>query len=112
MGIFLNILNIDALENNINRLQEDHDNAQLFAQSVHEEVPQIQIENYPPATNIVFFKWQGTQLIPAQFLAHCIRKGLRFSQVDTNRFRAVTHLDIKREDVRRALVILQEVCRE
>ncbi len=98
-----------ALDNHIARLQEDHENAQLLAVKLSENIPQIRIENNPPATNMVFFSLHSTKMAPAQFLQECILKGLRFSQPGENRFRAVTHLGIKRDDITQGVKIVKEI---
>jgi threonine aldolase len=98
-----------ALENNINRLAEDHINAQKFAERLNTEIPEIQVENNPPCTNMVFFRWSGNNLSSLEFHENCIKKGLRFSRVAENRFRAVTHLNISSQDIDTAINILKEI---
>lgn len=100
---------IYALDNHVERLQEDHENAQLLAKQLSESIPQIQIENISPSTNMVFFTWHSTKMTASQFLANCMSKGLRFSQTSENRFRAVTHLDISRKDIEKAVDIVKEI---
>lgn len=90
---------IYALQNNINRLQEDHDNAVLLAKLLSEN-PAIKITNNPPATNMVFFEIDTKYSTPEKFNETCIKNGVRFSQVGNNRFRAVTHLDISTADIK------------
>lgn len=103
---------IYALDHHVERLAEDHQNAEFFAQKISEEISLIKIENNPPATNMVFFSWQGSSFSPDQFNERCIQKGLRFSQVGENRFRAVTHLDITREHVIKAIQLLKQIANE
>ncbi|MES2616092.1 MAG: GntG family PLP-dependent aldolase [Bdellovibrionota bacterium] len=100
---------IYALQNNINRLAEDHANATLLARKIHEELPLLKIETTNPSTNMVFFSWTGQKMSPTQFNELCIANGIRFSPVGENRFRAVTHLNISKEDVERAVKLLKHV---
>ncbi len=102
---------IYALENNIERLQEDHDNASYLAHCMSEEITTVQVENETPSTNMVFFRWDGKYIKADQFNQTCIKNGLRFSQVGENRFRAVTHLDITRQDIDAAITILKKIDR-
>jgi threonine aldolase len=101
-----------ALENHIDRLQEDHDNARLLAEKLSDGIPQIQVENNPPSTNMVFFRWHSDRMTAQQFAANCLQHGVRFSQPDANRFRAVLHLDIKRVEIEKAVGIIREICKE
>lgn len=99
---------IYALKNNINRLQEDHDNASLLAKLLS-EIPAIKITNNPPPTNMVFFEIDTKYISPEKFNETCINNGVRFSQVGKNRFRAVTHLDISTEDIKVAVKKIKEI---
>src|SRR5262249_30267349 len=65
-----------ALDNHVDRLQDDHANARLLAEKLA-EVPQIQVENNPRATNMVFFNLNSAKVTPTQFQESCIQKGLR-----------------------------------
>ena len=90
---------IYALDNHIERLRDDHKNAFRFAERVGEEIPALEVENFPPATNMIFFKLVASSITPEQFLLDCEKGGVRFSHADANRFRAVTHLDISQSDI-------------
>ena len=85
-----------------------HANAVLLANKLA-EVPQIEVENNPCATNMVFFNLNSAKVTPTQFQENCIQKGLRFSRPSENRFRAVTHLDISRENIDQAVKIVKEI---
>ncbi len=100
---------IYALDNHIERLRDDHDNAYRFAKRIKEEIPSLEVENYPPATNMVFFRLLASSFTPEQFLHRCEKSGVRFSHADANRFRAVTHLDISRSDIDGAIDIIKAV---
>ena len=102
---------IFALENNVSRLQEDHNNAALFAKNLYKDNSHIKIINNPPETNIVLFEWISNQLSPDEFLNHCLQKNLRFSQLGPHTFRAVTHLDITRNDMMTAINIIEDICK-
>jgi threonine aldolase len=98
---------IYALDNNVGRLRDDHSNAYRFAKRVKEEIPALEIENFPPATNMIFFRLITPSITPEQFMRNCEQRGVRLSQADTNRFRAVTHLDISESDIERAIDIIK-----
>lgn len=99
---------IYALQHHVTRLQEDHDNATLLANLIHDQVPEVVIRHQMPSTNMVFFEWRSNALTPNQFHDRCIARGLRFSQVAPTQFRAVTHLDIKKDDIEKAIHIMKD----
>lgn len=98
---------IYALQNHINRLQDDHRNADFLRDHLN-AIPACKVENNPLSTNMVFFKWNGKNLSPTCFHQKCLEKGVRFSQVDENRFRAVMHLDIHTCHLEKIVSILND----
>lgn len=98
-----------ALENNINRLHVDHENANLLAFALGEAMPHIEVETSEPSTNMVFFRWNHPKVSDRDFLKEITKNNVRFSLVGKNRFRAVLHLDISRENVEKAVKIIREV---
>lgn len=96
-----------SLENNIERLAEDHCNAALMAGILAEAG--IEVEESPKSTNMVFFKTPSS-LDEEMFLNSCLSKGVQFSSVEPGRFRLVTHIDVSREQVIQAShIIAKEV---
>jgi threonine aldolase len=82
-----------ALDNNIERLADDHDNARLLAGGLAE----LGCEVVEPDTNIVIFA------APGGFLAAMADRGVELSGTPDGRVRAVTHLDVDSAGVERAL---------
>ncbi len=103
---------IYALQNNIDRLAEDHANAALLAQRMHNEITEIRVENSNPSTNMVFFEWHDEKIPPNEFLQRCINHGVRFSHFGEKRFRAVTHRQITQKDINTVMETLKEICLE
>jgi threonine aldolase len=102
---------IYALTHNIDRLHEDHSNAARLAEGLL-RTPHITVETNPPSTNMVYFRWSHPRVTAEQFHERCKAKGVRFSIVEPNRFRAVTHLDIHRDDVEKAVHTVKSICSE
>src|SRR5262249_51265145 len=98
---------IHALEHHVDRLKDDHANAKLLAQGLG-SIKRIRVENPNPPTNILFFDISQTGLTGPDFHAKAQQAGVRFSGGGT-RVRAVTHLDISREHVERAVEIVAKV---
>ena len=97
-----------ALEHNIARLHEDHANAQLLAQGLA-KIPGIVIDEKAVETNIVIFDVGGINIEPDQLLNTLKDEGVLLSRFTPTTFRAVTHLDISRQDILDAMDILKNV---
>lgn len=85
---------IYALNNNIERLAEDHENAALLA-SGFKEIHGITVEHTPEQTNMVFIEIdnKASEKLPG-FLA---TQGIVIS--GGSRIRLVTHMDISKQDI-------------
>jgi len=99
---------IYALQHNIKRLAEDHENMQLLARGLS-EIPGIELDDPDPQTNIVYFSVAGTGMSAAQFATKLEQRGVSFSDLGT-KVRAVTHLDVNRSDIERAIEIVRDAC--
>jgi threonine aldolase len=82
-----------ALDHNVERLAEDHENARALADGLAE----LGCEVIAPETNIVIFS------APDGFAQAMGERGVELSGTPDGRVRAVTHLDVDRSDVDRAL---------
>jgi len=94
------------LDNNIARLAEDHENAALLLDGL-KQIDGIRVEEREMATNMVYFSVEG--IAPELFMQKCLERGVRFSLINKNRIRAVTHLDVGRKDIEQALNIIRTV---
>ena len=95
-----------ALNHHVERLPEDNENAQILARGLA-EIEGITVE--PVETNLIFFDVSGLGLTAEAFNALLRDKGLRISVLGKTRARAVTHLDVSREQVKEALEIIRQV---
>jgi threonine aldolase len=91
-----------ALDHHVERLAEDHENAQTLAQGLSGLVA---IDPDEVETNIVIF---GVEDAPA-FCAALEALGVRMGAVGPRSVRAVTHLDVDAEAVQRALKAVEQV---
>lgn len=90
-----------ALENNIDRLAEDHANARAFAERVT-AIPGVEVETGQVDTNLVFLDVSDTAMDAATIAGAMTRRGFRIGVDSPTRMRVVTHLDVGREDCLRA----------
>lgn len=99
-----------ALRHNVDRLAEDHANAQKLAQGLA-DIPGIDIDPRHVETNLVFFNVAKTGLTPAE-ISRRLREEhgvLILPTLGSGRMRAVTHLDINAEDIDIALQAIKKV---
>jgi threonine aldolase len=90
---------IYALENNVQRLAEDHDNAQLLAQGLADAGLQVSA----PQTNIVYVQVPAADCAPLQ--AALDGAGV-LAAIGPNS-RLVTHLDVSRDDIAHVVATVQ-----
>lgn len=97
---------IHALEHHVERLAEDHENARRFANGIA-DLPGIEVDPAAVATNIVLFRLVDPAASVIAFAARLEEAGLRISVVGET-LRVVTHLDVARADVDRAVTIVRK----
>jgi threonine aldolase len=97
-----------ALEEGPKRLHVDHENGKLLAQGLA-NIPRIRIQPEKVQTNIVLYDVGETGMTSKQFLERLAERKVFGGPVDARRVRMVTHLDVDRRDIQRALQIIGEV---
>jgi threonine aldolase len=88
-----------GLEHHVERLAEDHENAKLLAHGLA-EIDGVELDPAKVETNIVVFEVRDTD----GFVAALAGEGVEMSVVG-GRVRAVTHLDVDRSGIERALAV-------
>jgi len=102
---------IYALEHHVERLRIDHENAQRLAQGLA-GLRGIDIDPKGVETNLVFFQVTPESGWTAPDLARELREhGIEVGAFGPTLIRAVTHLDVSREDIERALAVFERVLR-
>jgi threonine aldolase len=94
-----------ALDHNIARLAEDHDNAKTLARGLA-QINGLTVE--APETNLVFFDTRNTGLTADELADRVRRQGLMVSTVGRYRVRACTHLDVDRDGIETAIVNIRD----
>jgi len=97
-----------ALENNVERLAEDHANAKILANAIR-ETEGLSLEPENVDTNMVIFRIDPSLGTAFDFLAALEEEGVLVLTVSPAKIRAVTHLDVTEEEVRKAGEIIQRV---
>jgi threonine aldolase len=99
---------LHALDHHVERLADDHANARLLARELA-ALPGVSLEPATVETNIVFFDVAGSGRSAAAICAALEARGVQMGAFGPTVIRAVTHLDVSREDVMRAVASLREV---
>src|SRR4030095_14227621 len=98
-----------ALDHHVERLEEDHRNAQRLAAGLA-AIEGIVARNPQPETNMVSFAPAGVGISNATFLAALLRHGVRMGEVQ-GQIRAVTHLDVTSADIEVAIKAVADIAR-
>lgn len=99
---------IVALDTMVERLAEDHANAQRLAAGLV-ELPGILLDLERIQTNIVIFELAPGPLSPAAMVAELAARGVKVGAIGGRRFRAVTHYGIETKDIDAALAAVADV---
>jgi len=97
-----------ALEHHVARLAEDHVHAIMLAQALA-ELPKVRLNPADVETNIVIFDVGATGSSAEQIGAQLEKEGVRVSVMGRTKLRAVTHLDITRQNILRAIDVFRDV---
>ncbi|HEX6610099.1 MAG TPA: beta-eliminating lyase-related protein, partial [Hyphomicrobiaceae bacterium] len=96
-----------ALDHNVEKLSEDHANARRLGEHI-QSIPGLKLMTPNIETNIVFFDVSGAGLTSRQVFDQLMAQGVRMGVSYGGMIRAVTHLDVSREDIDAAGVALRD----
>lgn len=99
---------IYALDHNIARLAEDHDNAWYLAESLS-EIEDLYIDLDSVQTNIVVISVEKSGRPVSDIVAALKEKGVLAIPFGRSKIRCVTHLDVNRGDITETIKIFREV---
>ncbi len=99
---------IVALETQVDRLSEDHQNAHTLAQGL-KQLPGVVIDPEKNPTNILFFKLDHPQVAPEDFLEQMGLQGVKLLLMEGGVFRAVLNRMVTHEHTESALQIAKSI---
>ncbi len=99
---------ITALEEMVDRLAEDHDNARRLAEGLT-RISGLSIELAKVQTNIIYFELDEDRMTPKELVTELDKKEVKLLSVGARRLRAVTHYGISAEDIDLTVKALGEV---
>jgi threonine aldolase len=98
---------IIALEEMVDRLAEDHSNAEALAEGLA-ALPGIEVEPVAPRTDIVFFKVLRPDMDAVTLCERLNEHGVKMADMDPRRVRAVTNYHVTREDIDATLAAVRK----
>lgn len=103
---FMAATGIYALENNVQRLSEDHHHAKMIAAALLER--EFTGHMLPVETNILIFEVRG-HWTPITFRDFLAKQGINVMAISPTQVRMVTHLDISTEMVERTCELIRSM---
>ena len=97
---------IYALQNNRERLHEDHENARFLAERAR-DIKGLRV--HMPETNIVMMDVERSSMGAGDVVSKLKELNVLMVEFNPTRVRAVTHMDVSRADVERAVAALAKV---
>jgi threonine aldolase len=97
-----------ALQHHVARLADDHAHANMLAQALA-ELPTVELNPADVETNIVIFDVAAAGRSANAIAEQLEKEGVRVSVVGRTKLRAVTHLDVSRQDIERAIEVFRRV---
>ncbi len=100
---------IVALEQMVDRLKEDHENARLLAEGIH-RIPGLSLyQGGGVMTNIVYVDLDEGGVGEEEFMTRLKGAGIKILRTDPYRFRMVTHYGITRGDIEEVVEKVREI---
>jgi threonine aldolase len=102
---------IIAIEKMVDRLKDDHSNAQILAKGLM-SIEGISIDPTQVQTNIVAYDVSGLGIDGERWVARLNEYGVKAGAVEAGRVRMVTHRGIEKEDIEYALTVAEKTAVE
>jgi threonine aldolase len=96
-----------ALEHNVERLAEDHLNAKRLARGIA-DIEGLEIDVNAVVTNILYFNVCQPGLTVSTLIERLRAAGVLMLGTGPHSIRAVTHLDVSKEGIERAVEVLRQ----
>ncbi len=97
-----------ALENNFNRLKEDHENAHVLAEKLS-AIPGLTLDLESVHTNIVILDIKKTSRSVAEIITEVKNRGVLVVPFGSTRIRAVTNLNVSQNDIYSAVQVFEDI---
>ena len=102
---------IFSFNNMINRLEEDHENAQLLACKLS-EISNLSVSPAMVKTNIIFIHLKNTKLSDEEFLVKLNQNNIKIDYKGNRKFRLVTHCDFQKPAIDTVVSSIANIVKE
>jgi threonine aldolase len=102
---------IVAIDQMVDRLADDHKNAQRLAQGIS-QIDGLSIEPAKVQSNILYFSLADERINQGKFLEEVAEKGIRFLSTAKSTFRMVTHYGIEADDIEQAISVMSSTMKK
>jgi threonine aldolase len=99
---------IEALENMVDRMADDHANARRLAEGLA-ATPGFVVDLATVKTNIVIWDLVTVQVTPQEVAERLKAEGVKIMPIGGGKFRAVTHYGIEADDIEQAVSVTRRV---
>lgn len=99
---------IEAMDNMVDRLADDHANARRLAEGLA-DMPGFAVDLASVQTNIVIWDLTTDRVSPQEVVERLGAKGVKILAIGGRQFRAVTHYGIETDDVEQAVDVTRQV---
>jgi len=99
---------IEALDNMVDRLADDHANARRLAEGLV-GIPGLAVNLESVQTNLIIWALSTDRVTAQEVVERLDAKGVKIMAVDSQQFRAVTHYGLNAEDVDLAVEVTRRV---
>jgi len=99
---------IEALDDMVDRLADDHANARRLAEGLA-DMPGFAVDLASVQTNIVIWDLTTDRVSPQEVVERLGAEGVKILAIGGRQFRAVTHYGIETDDVEQAVDVARQV---
>jgi len=99
---------IFSINNMIERLQQDHDNAKLLASALS-EIEEIDINTNKVYTNLIFFNLISNNITCHDFISKLLNYEIKIDYKGNKRFRMVTHFGFEKQDIEKVILAFKKI---
>jgi len=97
-----------AIDNMIERLQNDHNNAQSLASELS-QIKEIDINLQNIHTNLIFFDLNTSKITDEKFMKELLNYEIKIDYKGNHRFRMVTHCNFDEKNISRIITIIKKI---
>ena len=97
-----------AIEHIVDRIEEDHVNANILAKKMS-EINEIKIDLKRVHTNIVFFYLQNTKIEDAKFISELLNNNIKIDSKGNRKFRIVTHCGFEKKNISLVIETIKKI---